>query len=144
MRTFLLAVGSTLAVFPAAAQVDQHGGAVVIVNGGPTEMDPLADVVVNGSISERPDDCGCAPPEAEKKAASGSGRAPVPAGSPTSSVLAFRRGFRANQHQMLAIVPRMPTVAATGFTTLLALKLGMGRHHRATVLSRLAETSPRG
>jgi len=25
---------------------------VVIVNGGPTEMDAVADVVVNGSISE--------------------------------------------------------------------------------------------
>ena len=30
--------------------------------------------------------------------------------------LAFRRGLSAN-HQMLAIVPTMPTVAATGFTT---------------------------
>ena len=51
----LLAVGSTLAVFPAAGLVPtaaRAGAAVVIVNGGPTEMDPLADVIVNGSISE--------------------------------------------------------------------------------------------
>lgn len=52
----LLAVGSTLGVFPAAGMVPiavQHGAVVVIVNGGPTEMDSLADVVVYGSISER-------------------------------------------------------------------------------------------
>ena len=51
----LLAVGSTLAVFPAAGLVpiaSRSGAAVVIVNGAPTDMDPLADVVVNGSISE--------------------------------------------------------------------------------------------
>jgi NAD-dependent deacetylase len=51
----LLAVGSTLGVFPAAGLVPvavRHGGVVVIVNGGPTEMDALADVVVFGSISE--------------------------------------------------------------------------------------------
>ena len=51
----LLAVGSTLAVFPAASLVPtavRHGAAVVIVNGGPTEMDALADVVVQGPISE--------------------------------------------------------------------------------------------
>ena len=51
----LLAVGSTLAVFPAAGLVPiavHAGAAVVIVNGSPTEMDPLADAVVNGSISE--------------------------------------------------------------------------------------------
>ncbi len=51
----LLAVGSTLGVFPAAGLVPvavQHGAVVVIVNGGPTEMDDLADVVVHGSISE--------------------------------------------------------------------------------------------
>jgi NAD-dependent deacetylase len=55
----LLAVGSTLAVFPAAGMVPlavRHGAVVVIVNGGPTEMDALADVVVTGSISE------CLPP----------------------------------------------------------------------------------
>ena len=51
----LLAVGSTLAVFPAAGMVPlaaRHGAVVVIVNGGPTEMDALADVVITGSISE--------------------------------------------------------------------------------------------
>jgi NAD-dependent deacetylase len=51
----LLAVGSTLGVFPAAGMVPiavQHGAVVVIVNGGPTEMDSLADVVVYGSISD--------------------------------------------------------------------------------------------
>jgi NAD-dependent deacetylase len=51
----LLCVGSTLAIFPAAGLVPvaaRSGAVVVIVNGAPTEMDPLADVVVNGSISE--------------------------------------------------------------------------------------------
>jgi NAD-dependent protein deacetylase/lipoamidase len=51
----LLAVGSTLGVFPAAGMVPiavRHGAVVVIVNGGPTDMDELADVVVYGSISE--------------------------------------------------------------------------------------------
>jgi len=51
----LLAVGSTLAVFPAAGLVPaavRHGAAAVIVNGGPTDMDGLADVVLRGSISE--------------------------------------------------------------------------------------------
>jgi NAD-dependent deacetylase len=49
----LLAVGSTLGVFPAAGMVPiavQHGAVVIIVNGSPTEMDSLADVVVCGSI----------------------------------------------------------------------------------------------
>jgi NAD-dependent deacetylase len=51
----LLAVGSTLGVFPAAGLVPvavRHGAVVVIVNGGPTDMDSLADVLVFGSISE--------------------------------------------------------------------------------------------
>jgi NAD-dependent protein deacetylase/lipoamidase len=51
----LLAVGSTLGVYPAAGMVPiavRNGAAVVIVNGGPTEMDALADAVVFGSISE--------------------------------------------------------------------------------------------
>jgi NAD-dependent deacetylase len=51
----LLAVGSTLGVFPAAGVVPvavQHGAVVVILNGGPTEMDSLADVVVYGRIGE--------------------------------------------------------------------------------------------
>jgi NAD-dependent deacetylase len=51
----LLAVGSTLAVFPAAGLVPtaaRAGAPVVIVNGEPTEMDGLADIVLHGSISE--------------------------------------------------------------------------------------------
>jgi NAD-dependent deacetylase len=51
----LLAVGSTLAVYPAAGLVPvakQTGAAVVIVNADPTDMDGLADVVLRGSISE--------------------------------------------------------------------------------------------
>src|SRR6202012_5714138 len=51
----LLAVGSTLAVFPAAGVLPvavQHGAVAIIVNGGPTEMDGLADVVLRDSISE--------------------------------------------------------------------------------------------
>jgi NAD-dependent deacetylase len=49
-----LAVGTTLAVYPIAGALPlakRHGAAVVIVNGEPTEMDDLADAVVNGSIS---------------------------------------------------------------------------------------------
>jgi NAD-dependent deacetylase len=51
----LLAVGSTLTVYPVAdvVPVAKAGGArVVIVNGGPTAMDHLADAVITGSISE--------------------------------------------------------------------------------------------
>jgi NAD-dependent deacetylase len=51
----LLAVGSTLAVFPAAGVVPvavRHGAVAIIVNGEPTEMDGLADVVLRDSISE--------------------------------------------------------------------------------------------
>ncbi len=51
----LLAVGSTLSVFPVARVVPiakTSGARVVIVNGSPTEMDELADVVVQGSISD--------------------------------------------------------------------------------------------
>lgn len=51
----LLAVGSTLSVFPVADVVPlaaASGAEVVIVNGSPTAMDDLADVVVRGSISE--------------------------------------------------------------------------------------------
>ncbi len=51
----LLAVGSTLSVFPAAGMVPlavRHGAVLVIVNGAPTEMDTLADVVLTASISE--------------------------------------------------------------------------------------------
>ena len=51
----LLAVGSTLSVYPAASCVpiaSSAGARIVIVNGSPTEMDTLADVVLRGSISE--------------------------------------------------------------------------------------------
>jgi NAD-dependent deacetylase len=51
----LLAVGTTLAVQPVASMVPlaaRSGAAVVIVNGGPTALDAIADVVVRGSISE--------------------------------------------------------------------------------------------
>lgn len=51
----LLAVGSTLAVYPIANAVPiakRSGASIVIVNGSPTEMDELGDVVVRGSISD--------------------------------------------------------------------------------------------
>ena len=51
----MLAIGTTLAVYPIAAMVPvakQSGAAIVIVNGTPTEMDDSADAVVRGSISE--------------------------------------------------------------------------------------------
>ena len=51
----MLAVGSTLSVFPIAAVVPlakESGARVVIVNGEATEMDGLADAVLRGSIGE--------------------------------------------------------------------------------------------
>jgi NAD-dependent deacetylase len=51
----LLAVGSTLSVYPVAAMVPlakRQGAAIVIVNAERTELDDLADVVLRGSISE--------------------------------------------------------------------------------------------
>jgi NAD-dependent deacetylase len=51
----VLAVGSTLAVYPAAALVPiakRAGARIVIVNAEPTEMDSIADAVLRGSISE--------------------------------------------------------------------------------------------
>lgn len=51
----LLAIGSTLAVYPAAGVVpiaQQSGARIVILNAEPTEMDDLADAVLRGSISE--------------------------------------------------------------------------------------------
>jgi NAD-dependent protein deacetylase/lipoamidase len=51
----LLAVGTTLGVYPAANVVPiakRNGAFVVILNGEPTEMDSLADVVLRGPISE--------------------------------------------------------------------------------------------
>jgi NAD-dependent deacetylase len=51
----LLAVGSTLSVFPAAGLLPvavRHGAAAIIVNGGPTDMDSMADVLLTGPIGE--------------------------------------------------------------------------------------------
>lgn len=51
----LLAVGSTLSVYPAAGLVplaSRSGAAVVIVNGEATDWDATADVVLRGQISE--------------------------------------------------------------------------------------------
>ena len=55
MCDVLLAVGSTLSVYPAASCVPlaaAAGARVAIINGGPTEMDRTADVVLRGPISE--------------------------------------------------------------------------------------------
>jgi NAD-dependent deacetylase len=51
----MLAVGSTLGVYPIAAVVPiakRSGARVVIVNGDPTEMDELADALIRGRIGE--------------------------------------------------------------------------------------------
>ena len=51
----LLAVGTKLSVYPAAGLVPvakSHGAFVVILNADETDMDPIADAVVRGSISE--------------------------------------------------------------------------------------------
>jgi len=51
----LLAVGSTLTVYPAAGMVPiakEAGAALIIVNAEPTPFDPIADAVLQGSISE--------------------------------------------------------------------------------------------
>jgi NAD-dependent deacetylase len=51
----MLAVGTTLAVYPIAAVVPiakQAGARVVIVNSHPTEMDALADAVLRGSTGD--------------------------------------------------------------------------------------------
>jgi NAD-dependent deacetylase len=51
----LLAVGSTLSVFPAASVVPvarSVGARIVIVNAAPTAMDDVADVVLRGNIGE--------------------------------------------------------------------------------------------
>lgn len=62
----MLAVGTTLGVYPIAGVVPvakQAGARVVILNGEPTEMDPLADALLRGSISEvLPAIVGCATP----------------------------------------------------------------------------------
>ena len=51
----LLAIGTTLAVYPIAAMVPtakEAGARIVILNGESTEMDPIADALLQGSISE--------------------------------------------------------------------------------------------
>ncbi len=51
----LIAVGSTLGVFPIAGVVPlakSVGAGLAILNAGPTEMDALADALLRGSISE--------------------------------------------------------------------------------------------
>jgi NAD-dependent deacetylase len=51
----MLAVGSTLSVYPIAAVVPiakRSGARIVIVNGEATEMDDLADAVIRGPIGE--------------------------------------------------------------------------------------------
>jgi len=51
----LLAIGTTLAVYPVAAMVPiakEHGARIVIVNGEPTEMDSIADALLRGPIGE--------------------------------------------------------------------------------------------
>ena len=50
----LLAIGTTLAVYPIAAMVptaSEAGARIVIINGESTEMDPIANAVLHGSIS---------------------------------------------------------------------------------------------
>jgi NAD-dependent deacetylase len=51
----MLAIGSTLSVYPIAGVVPvakRAGARVVILNAEPTEMDEIADAVLRGSISE--------------------------------------------------------------------------------------------
>ena len=117
----LLAVGSTLAVFPAAGLVPvavRHGAVAIIVNGGPTDMDSLADVLLWGPISE------CLPALVEGLPASYFSVVTPP------PLLALRRGLSAN-HQMLAIVPSVTAAAATGLTTLRAPLLAMAAPYPA-------------
>ena len=51
----LLAVGSTLSVYPVAGLVPiakESGARIVIVNGEPTAMDDIADAVLLGDLNE--------------------------------------------------------------------------------------------
>ena len=51
----MLTIGTTLQVYPAAGMVPvarEAGARIVIINDQPTPMDPLADVVLRGSIGE--------------------------------------------------------------------------------------------
>ena len=63
----LLAIGSTLQVYPVAGAVPlakRAGARVVIVNAEPTGMDDLADAVLRGPIGDiLPAICGSAPPQ---------------------------------------------------------------------------------
>lgn len=55
MCDVLLTVGTELSVYPVAGMVPlaaESGAKIVIINGSPTSMDELADVVIHGSISE--------------------------------------------------------------------------------------------
>lgn len=50
-----LAIGTTLSVYPVANTVPRakrHGAQVIILNGTPTEMDDLADVLLQASIGD--------------------------------------------------------------------------------------------
>lgn len=51
----ILCVGSSLAVYPIARMAPaavQAGASLIIINGEPTQFDPLAEVVINASISD--------------------------------------------------------------------------------------------
>ena len=51
----LLAIGSTLQVYPAAGVVPlakESGARVVILNDQPTPLDPIADAVLRGAIGD--------------------------------------------------------------------------------------------
>lgn len=51
----LIAIGTTLAVYPAASVVplaQRAGAPIIIINGEPTAMDALADVLLRGDISQ--------------------------------------------------------------------------------------------
>ena len=51
----LLAVGSSLSVYPVAGLVPlarDCGAKIIIINATPTDMDPIADVVLLGNISD--------------------------------------------------------------------------------------------
>ena len=51
----MIAIGTTLAVYPIAAVVpaaQRVGARIVIINAEPTEMDHLADLLIRESISE--------------------------------------------------------------------------------------------
>ncbi|CUS54098.1 NAD-dependent protein deacetylase of SIR2 family [hydrothermal vent metagenome] len=54
-RDLLLAIGSSLSVYPVAGLVPlarDCGAKIIIINATPTDMDPIADVVLLGNISD--------------------------------------------------------------------------------------------